>query len=72
LDTLKFILDGWYTANSSPLNGAALAEPSKLLNHLVEHKMLGKKTGQGFYTYAGKEASENPVARQWLDKNAGK
>ena len=50
LDTTKFITDGWYT--NSSLKGEKLVAPSEMLNKLVAEKKLGRKSGQGFYTYS--------------------
>ncbi|XP_029361378.1 hydroxyacyl-coenzyme A dehydrogenase, mitochondrial isoform X2 [Echeneis naucrates] len=47
LDTMKFIMDGWYAMD--PDN--PLFAPSKLLNKLVAEGKFGKKTGEGFYKY---------------------
>ncbi|KAL8206903.1 UNVERIFIED_CONTAM: hypothetical protein K2H54_034429 [Gekko kuhli] len=47
LDTSKYIIDGWHQLE--PDN--PLFAPSPLLNKLVEEKKLGKKTGEGFYSY---------------------
>jgi 3-hydroxyacyl-CoA dehydrogenase len=50
LDTTKFITDGWYQ-NGKGLQGDKLVGPSALLNDLVAQKKLGRKTGEGFYSY---------------------
>lgn len=46
LDTLKLIADKMFEEYKEPLYG-----PPPLLQRMVEAGMLGKKTGQGFYTY---------------------
>lgn len=46
LDTLKLIADKMFDEFKEPLYG-----PPPLLQRMVEAGMLGKKTGQGFYTY---------------------
>lgn len=53
LDTLKFVCDGWYES-SEELKGDALVRPSKTVTELVQQKMLGRKTGKGFYLYNDK------------------
>ncbi|KAL3990164.1 Hydroxyacyl-coenzyme A dehydrogenase mitochondrial [Acanthocheilonema viteae] len=47
LDTIKFILDGWHEShpNEKQFN------PSPMLNRLVAEGKLGKKSGEGFYSY---------------------
>lgn len=50
LDTTKFITDGWY-ASGKGLKGDKLVAPSPTLDALVEKKLLGRKTGEGFYKY---------------------
>ncbi|VDK68274.1 unnamed protein product [Onchocerca ochengi] len=47
LDTTKFILDGWH--ESYPYEKQF--DPSPMLNKLVAAGKLGKKSGEGFYTY---------------------
>ncbi|CAK8683521.1 hydroxyacyl-coenzyme A dehydrogenase, mitochondrial-like [Clavelina lepadiformis] len=47
LDTCKFIIDGW--SELEPDN--PLFKPSPLLNELVAEGKLGRKSGEGFYTY---------------------
>ncbi|KAK6628154.1 hypothetical protein RUM43_001966 [Polyplax serrata] len=47
LDTTKFILDGWH--NKYPDNPAFA--PINILQRLVSEGKLGKKSGEGFYTY---------------------
>ncbi|MCV7421175.1 3-hydroxybutyryl-CoA dehydrogenase [Mycobacterium yunnanensis] len=46
LDTLKLIADSMFTEFKEPLYG-----PPPLLQRMVEAGQLGKKSGQGFYTY---------------------
>ncbi len=46
LDTLKLIADKMYDEFKEPLYG-----PPPLLQRMVEAGLLGKKSGQGFYTY---------------------
>ena len=46
LDTLKLIADKMFEEFKEPLYG-----PPPLLQRMVEAGMLGKKSGQGFYTY---------------------
>ncbi|WP_081290417.1 3-hydroxybutyryl-CoA dehydrogenase [Mycobacterium asiaticum] len=46
LDTLKLIADKMYEEFKEPLYG-----PPPLLQRMVEAGLLGKKSGQGFYTY---------------------
>jgi 3-hydroxybutyryl-CoA dehydrogenase len=46
LDTLKLIADKMFEEFKEPLYS-----PPPLLQRMVEAGMLGKKTGQGFYTY---------------------
>lgn len=47
LDTTKFILDGWHELYPEEKQ----FEPSDVLNRLVNEGKLGKKSGQGFYSY---------------------
>lgn len=47
LDTLKFIIDGWYEIE--PEN--PLFQPSPALNKLVSENKLGMKTGEGYYVH---------------------
>uniref|UniRef100_A0A8C7AN52 Hydroxyacyl-coenzyme A dehydrogenase, mitochondrial n=3 Tax=Neovison vison TaxID=452646 RepID=A0A8C7AN52_NEOVI len=47
LDTVKFILDGWYEID--PKN--PLYQPVPSLKKLVAENKLGKKTGEGYYKY---------------------
>jgi len=47
LDTVKFILDGWF----KQFPNEALFKPSKTLDDLVKHGKLGTKTGEGFFKY---------------------
>ncbi|KAJ2720484.1 hypothetical protein GGI07_004567 [Coemansia sp. Benny D115] len=54
LDTIKFIVDGWY-AEGEGLQGNPLFAPSAKLNELVEAGHLGVKTGRGFYEYPAKK-----------------
>jgi len=46
LDTLKLIADSMFSEFKEPLYG-----PPPLLQRMVEAGQLGKKSGQGFYTY---------------------
>ncbi|KAJ1922031.1 hypothetical protein H4219_000378 [Mycoemilia scoparia] len=50
LDTVKFILDGWYKEGKG-LAGSDLAKPSEKLDSLVASGRLGVKSGGGFYDY---------------------
>ncbi|KAI7833627.1 hydroxyacyl-coenzyme A dehydrogenase [Kickxella alabastrina] len=50
LDTVKAIVDGWYT-DGEGLKGDSLFMPSPKLNELVAAGHLGVKSGQGFYNY---------------------
>ncbi|KAJ2800476.1 hypothetical protein H4R20_004046 [Coemansia guatemalensis] len=50
LDTIKFIVDGWYKEGAG-LKGNKLFESSKKLDELVEAGHLGVKSGKGFYDY---------------------
>lgn len=52
LDTIKFITDGWYKSGKG-LAGDKLIAPSSLLNQHVAEGKLGRKTGEGFYSYKG-------------------
>ncbi|KAI8825219.1 3-hydroxyacyl-CoA dehydrogenase [Fimicolochytrium jonesii] len=52
LDTTKYITDGWYQFGKG-LKGDKLVGPSSLLDKLVEEKKLGRKSGEGFYSYQG-------------------
>ncbi|KAM3622946.1 uncharacterized protein V6R79_005272 [Siganus canaliculatus] len=47
LDTLKFIVDGWYAMDPSN----PLFAPSEYLNRLVAEGKFGRKTGEGYYKY---------------------
>jgi len=47
LDTTKFIIDGWHAAE--PDN--ELFRPSPVVDKLVSEGKLGRKTGEGFYSY---------------------
>ncbi|PIA15253.1 hydroxyacyl-coenzyme A dehydrogenase [Coemansia reversa NRRL 1564] len=50
LDTIKFIVDGWYKEGAG-LKGNKLFESSKKLDELVQAGSLGVKSGKGFYDY---------------------
>ncbi|KAJ1741874.1 hypothetical protein LPJ68_002425 [Coemansia sp. RSA 1086] len=50
LDTIKFIVDGWYREGEG-LQGNPLFRPSAKLDELVNNGHLGVKTGKGFYEY---------------------
>jgi 3-hydroxyacyl-CoA dehydrogenase len=50
LDTMKFIADGWYKEGQG-LKGDKLVAPSSTLDKLVNERKLGKKSGEGFYSY---------------------
>ncbi|KAJ1675720.1 hypothetical protein EV182_000717 [Spiromyces aspiralis] len=50
LDTVKFILDGWYKEGEG-LAGSDLVRPSEKLDELVRNGRLGVKSGAGFYDY---------------------
>ncbi|KAI8319592.1 hypothetical protein GQ54DRAFT_313431 [Martensiomyces pterosporus] len=50
LDTIKFIVDGWYKEGKG-LKGDKQFESSEKLNELVKNGHLGVKTGRGFYEY---------------------
>ncbi|ORY00497.1 3-hydroxyacyl-CoA dehydrogenase [Basidiobolus meristosporus CBS 931.73] len=50
LDTMKHIIDGWYTEGKG-LQGEKLVKPSPMLNELVKQKRYGRKSGHGFYPY---------------------
>ncbi|XP_030881433.1 hydroxyacyl-coenzyme A dehydrogenase, mitochondrial isoform X2 [Leptonychotes weddellii] len=47
LDTVKFIMDGWYEMDAKN----PLFQPIPSLNELVAENKLGKKTGEGYYKY---------------------
>ncbi|XP_064441011.1 hydroxyacyl-coenzyme A dehydrogenase, mitochondrial isoform X1 [Mirounga angustirostris] len=47
LDTVKFIMDGWYEMDAKN----PLFQPIPSLNKLVAENKLGKKTGEGYYKY---------------------
>uniref|UniRef100_A0A8R1DN25 TYR_PHOSPHATASE_2 domain-containing protein n=1 Tax=Caenorhabditis japonica TaxID=281687 RepID=A0A8R1DN25_CAEJA len=51
LDTLKFVMDGWVA--EYPDNPLFAASP--LLDALVSEGKLGRKTGEGFYSYKHKK-----------------
>ncbi|KAJ1932760.1 hypothetical protein EC988_009345, partial [Linderina pennispora] len=51
LDTVKFIVDGWYTEGEG-LKGDKQFVSSEKLNELVKNGHLGVKTGRGFYDYS--------------------
>ncbi|KAJ1803882.1 hypothetical protein LPJ75_005748 [Coemansia sp. RSA 2598] len=53
LDTIKFIVDGWYKEGEG-LQGNKLFAASKKLDELVAAGHLGVKTGRGFYDYSKK------------------
>ena len=50
LDTIKNVIDGWATSSKI---GLAL-KPSPLLESMVKKGKLGKKSGEGFYSYTEK------------------
>ncbi|KAJ2350413.1 hypothetical protein GGF43_004295 [Coemansia sp. RSA 2618] len=50
LDTIKFIVDGWYK-DGEGLKGNKLFESSTKLDELVKSGRLGVKSGKGFYDY---------------------
>ncbi|KAI8821662.1 3-hydroxyacyl-CoA dehydrogenase [Fimicolochytrium jonesii] len=52
LDTIKHITDGWYQSGEG-LKGDKLIAPSALLEKHVKAGKLGRKSGEGFYTYDG-------------------
>ncbi|VDM09350.1 unnamed protein product [Wuchereria bancrofti] len=47
LDTTKFILDGWHKSHPNEKQ----FDPNPMLNKLVADGKLGKKSGEGFYSY---------------------
>jgi len=47
LDTTKFIIDGWHAAYPE----SELFTPSPLIDKLVAEGKLGRKSGEGFYSY---------------------
>ncbi|KAJ2700007.1 hypothetical protein FB645_005131 [Coemansia sp. IMI 203386] len=53
LDTIKFIVDGWYKEGEG-LQGNKLFAASQKLDELVAAGHLGVKTGRGFYDYTKK------------------
>ncbi|KAJ1642441.1 hypothetical protein LPJ64_005715 [Coemansia asiatica] len=53
LDTIKFIVDGWYK-DGEGLQGNNLFAASKKLDELVAAGHLGVKSGRGFYDYSKK------------------
>ncbi|KAJ2552119.1 hypothetical protein EV175_003436 [Coemansia sp. RSA 1933] len=53
LDTIKFIVDGWYKEGAG-LRGDKTFGPCKTLDDLVASGRLGVKTGAGFYDYPKK------------------
>lgn len=50
LDTIKFIVDGWY--EKYPEN--PLFKPSEMLNKFVSEGKIGMKAGEGFYKHEKK------------------
>ncbi|KAJ1799878.1 hypothetical protein LPJ59_001526 [Coemansia sp. RSA 2399] len=54
LDTIKFIVDGWYKEGGTGLQGDKAFGPSKTLDELVGEGRLGVKAGKGFYDYPKK------------------
>lgn len=53
LDTLKYVADNLYDALPNEKNREKLKSP-ELLGKMVENKILGQKSGAGFYKKAGK------------------
>ncbi|KAJ1662346.1 hypothetical protein EV178_005952 [Coemansia sp. RSA 1646] len=53
IDTIKFIVDGWYKEGAG-LKGDKTFGPSKTLDDLVASGRLGVKAGKGFYDYPKK------------------
>lgn len=47
LDTVKFVMDGW----AAKYPEVQLFEASPLVDKLVAEGKLGRKTGDGFYSY---------------------
>jgi 3-hydroxyacyl-CoA dehydrogenase/enoyl-CoA hydratase/3-hydroxybutyryl-CoA epimerase len=47
----------------------ARARPPAILKKMQEAKMLGRKTGRGFYEYEGKQQSPNEAIEQWRDSS---
>ncbi|KAI8812504.1 hydroxyacyl-CoA dehydrogenase [Cladochytrium replicatum] len=50
LDTMKFITDGWYK-DSKDLKGNELVAPVRSIDELTADGKLGRKGGEGFYSY---------------------
>ena len=40
-------------------------EPPKILREMLSAKLLGRKSGAGFYQYEGREQTPNPALAQW-------
>ncbi|MEZ4765209.1 MAG: hypothetical protein R3C26_19115 [Calditrichia bacterium] len=53
MDTLKYVADNLYEALPNEKNREKLKSP-ELLGKMVENKILGQKSGAGFYKKAGK------------------
>ena len=45
-------------------------ESPKILREMQSAKMLGRKTGSGFYKYEGKQQTPNEAIEKWRSKNA--
>ena len=45
----------------------ARARAPAILRKMQEAKMLGRKSGSGFYKYEGKEQSPNEAIEQWRE-----
>ncbi|KAJ1506431.1 hypothetical protein HMI56_000614 [Coelomomyces lativittatus] len=54
LDTLQFIVRGWYENGGEELKGNPMVKPSSSLDQLIRHGKLGRKSGAGFYDYSKK------------------